>query len=97
MGTRSYIVTGLGNPGSYFSSSHGAGRRLSRSEARKTLSIESLQEAMEGRTWNAADANDLLDEHPASYKDIDQVMEDQKDLVSIDHTLTQILNYKGTK
>jgi tRNA-splicing ligase RtcB len=97
MGTKSYIVTGLGNPASYFSSSHGAGRRMSRAQARKNLTVDSLNEAMTGRAWNSDHANALIDEHPLAYKDIDQVMDDQKDLVHIDHTLSQILNYKGTK
>ena len=96
MGTSSYIVRGKGNPASYQSCSHGAGRRLSRSAARKTLTVESLGEAMRGRAWNDADAQTLLDEHPLAYKDIDQVMADQADLVEIEHTLHQILNYKGT-
>lgn len=95
MGTRSYIVTGLGNPASFHSSSHGAGRRLSRGEARRTLDLDGLRLAMAGRTWNEANADALLDEDPRAYKDIDQVMEDQRDLVRIDHTLHQILNYKG--
>lgn len=97
MGTRSYIVEGLGSPASYTSCSHGAGRRMSRSAAKKTLSVESLQMAMEGKTWNSHDAADLVDEHPAAYKDIDQVMTDQQDLVRPVHILRQILNYKGTK
>lgn len=96
MGTRSYIVSGLGHPASYASSSHGAGRRLSRGQARKTLTVESLREQMAGKTWNDRDAKALLDEHPDSYKDIDQVMADQADLTKIEHTLHQILNYKGT-
>jgi RNA-splicing ligase RtcB len=50
---------------------------------------------MEGKTWQADMASQLLDEHPDSYKDIDQVMADQLDLVSIKHTLRQVLNYKG--
>lgn len=50
---------------------------------------------MKGKTWLDERAADLLDEDPRSYKDIDQVMEDQRDLVEIQHTLTQILNYKG--
>jgi tRNA-splicing ligase RtcB (3'-phosphate/5'-hydroxy nucleic acid ligase) len=95
MGTRSYIVEGLGNPASFESCSHGAGRRLSRTAANKTLSVASLQTAMEGKTWNDADAASLVDEHPLAYKDIDVVMEDQKDLVRPLHTLSQILNYKG--
>lgn len=96
MGTRSYIVSGLGSAASFESSSHGAGRRMSRSAARKSLTVDSLRDAMAGRTWNADQASDLLDEHPDSYKDIDQVMADQADLVEVDHTLSQILNYKGT-
>ena len=95
MGTRSYIVEGLGSAASYESCSHGAGRRLSRSAANRSLSVESLRDAMEGRAWNAADADSLVDEHPLAYKDIDVVMEDQRDLVRPLHTLTQILNYKG--
>ena len=50
---------------------------------------------MDGKTWNSDRAKALVDEIPQAYKDIDQVMEDQKDLVSIDHTLRQVLNYKG--
>jgi tRNA-splicing ligase RtcB len=96
MGTRSYIVRGLGNRASYFSCSHGAGRRLSRSAARREFSIESLESAMAGKTWNANKAEALLDEHPDSYKDIDVVMAAQADLVEIEYTLSQILNYKGT-
>jgi tRNA-splicing ligase RtcB len=95
MGTRSYIVSGLGNPSSYNSCSHGAGRRLSRGQARRELTVASFEEAMEGKTWQSGNAEKLLDEHPASYKDIDVVMADQADLVSIDHTLRQVLNYKG--
>ena len=94
MGTRSYIVEGLGEPLSYTSASHGAGRRMSRGQARRQLSQESLVEAMEGKAWNA-DAKSLLDEHPSAYKDIDAVMEAQKDLVTIQHTLRQVVNYKG--
>jgi len=95
MGTRSYIVTGLGSDAAYHSCSHGAGRRLSRSAARKTLDVEGLREQMDGKVWNDRDAEALLDEDPRSYKDIDAVMADQADLVRIDHTLSQILNYKG--
>lgn len=95
MGTRSYIVKGLGNPAAFNSCSHGAGRRLGRKAAKRELSIESFEEAMVGKTWNAKDAVALLDEHPSAYKDIDVVMENQKDLVTIEHTLHQILNYKG--
>ena len=50
---------------------------------------------MEGKAWNSNKARALVDEHPEAYKPIDQVMEDQKDLVGISHTLHQVLNYKG--
>ncbi|MEV6865194.1 RtcB family protein [Streptosporangium subroseum] len=95
MGTRSYIVTGLGSAASYNSCSHGAGRRMSRSQARRELTAASLTEVMGGRIWNADRASALVDEHPESYKDIDRVMADQKDLVMIEHTLRQVFNYKG--
>ena len=95
MGTRSYIVRGRGNPVSYNSSSHGAGRRMSRSSARRSLTAESLAGRMAGKAWNARQASALVDEHPEAYKDIDRVMADQEDLVEVVHTLSQILNYKG--
>lgn len=95
MGTRSYITRGKGSPASYCSSSHGAGRRLSRSQAKRLLTEQSLREAMAGKTWNG-DARALLDEHPLAYKDVDRVMADQADLVDVVHTLHQVLNYKGT-
>lgn len=95
VGTRSYIVEGLGNADSYCSCSHGAGRRHSRGQARRTLTTATLQTYMEGRAWNASDATALLDEHPEAYKDIDVVMEDQKDLVRVRHTLRAVLNFKG--
>lgn len=97
MGTRSYIVSGLGNESSFCSCSHGAGRRLSRGEAKRTLDVETLHTQMKGITWSARQGDDLalLDEDPRAYKDIDTVMENQKDLVKIEHTLHQVLNYKG--
>jgi tRNA-splicing ligase RtcB len=94
MATGSFIVSGLGNPASYRSASHGAGRRLSRNAARKQLSTETLEEAMAGIAWNQ-DAEGLLDEHPDAYKDIGEVMANQADLVRIEHRLETILNYKG--
>lgn len=97
MGTLSYIVEGLGNEDSYCSCSHGAGRRLSRSKARKSLSAATLNTFMAGRAWNSGDAAALLDEHPEAYKNIDQVMADQQDLVRIRHRLRAVLNYKGVK
>ena len=96
MGTSTYIVSGLGNAASYCSCSHGAGRRMSRSKARKTLDIETLRSSMSGKAWNETQAKSLIDEDPRSYKDVERVMDDQKDLVRIEHKLTQVLNYKGT-
>ncbi|WP_066368206.1 RtcB family protein [Herbidospora mongoliensis] len=95
MGTQSYIVRGKGNADSYHSCSHGAGRRMSRGQAKRTLTASSLKKAMEGRTWNADRASSLVDEHPEAYKSIDRVMADQTDLVTVQHTLRQIFNYKG--
>jgi tRNA-splicing ligase RtcB len=97
MGAESYIVTGLGNLASYQSCSHGAGRELSRSQAKHELSANSLEVLMEGKTWQAEHAEALVDEHPLAYKDIGEVMAAQTDLVRVDHKLTQVLNYKGTK
>ncbi len=94
MATGSYIVKGLGSKASYTSASHGAGRAMSRTAARKNLTTESLDTAMSGIAWNE-DSEALLDEHPDSYKDLGQVMEDQKDLVEIVTRLSTILNYKG--
>lgn len=95
MGTRSYVVSGKGSAASYDSCSHGAGRRMSRGRARKELTVASLREAMVGQSWNDRDADKLVDEHPSAYKDIDQVMADQADLVTVQHTLRQVFNYKG--
>jgi tRNA-splicing ligase RtcB len=96
MGTRSYIVAGKGNPASWRSCSHGAGRRHSRTRARKLFSPDDLAAQMAGKTWLAGRAAALVDEIPTAYKDIDQVMADQADLVEVLHTLHQVLNYKGT-
>ena len=97
MGTKSYIVRGKGVSEAWCSCSHGAGRVMSRSQAKRELSTSSLNEMMAGKVWNSNKSDALLDEHPLSYKDIDQVMEDQTDLVSVDAVLRQIFNYKGCK
>jgi RNA-splicing ligase RtcB len=97
MGTSTFIVSGLGNPDSYDSCSHGAGRKMSRGRAKRELSVESLVEAMDGKAWNADKAQALLDEHPDSYKSIQEVMAAQADLVEITHELNQVLNFKGTR
>ena len=96
MGTRSYIVAGKGNEASWTSCSHGAGRRHSRTQAKKLFTKADLAEAMKGKVWLSKRAESLVDEIPSAYKDIDQVMADQADLVEVRHTLRQVLNYKGT-
>jgi tRNA-splicing ligase RtcB len=96
MGQRSFVVRGLGNPESYESCSHGAGRAMSRTQARKTLSVEDFGPAMGDAAWQHEFAEQLLDEHPSAYKPIDVVMRDQADLVEVAHELTAIANYKGT-
>ena len=93
MGAASYVVTGKGNRLSLNSSPHGAGRNHSRSAAKKLFTRADLNARMEGIAWGESDA--FLDEHPDAYKDIDVVMNDAKDLVSVDHTLRQIVNVKG--
>lgn len=97
MGAATYIVEGLGNPDSYNSCSHGAGRVMGRKEAERRLTDDSLIALMAGKSWNIDDVHQLRDESPEAYKSIDVVMEDQKDLVRIVHTLHQIINYKGVK
>lgn len=96
MGTDTYLVVGRGNPDSYSSSAHGAGRRMSRTRARKTLTASSLTRAMEGRTWLGSKASRLVDEHPEAYKNIEDVMRLSADLVEVKHRLRAVLNYKGT-
>jgi len=93
MGTRSYIVTGLGNKASFNSAPHGAGRRLSRAKARQQFTMEDFDKSMVGIEHRRTDI--LLDEIPGAYKDIDHVMENAKELVKIDAILRQILNVKG--
>jgi len=93
MGTRSYIVRGLGNPDSFNSCSHGAGRRMSRGKARKTFTREDLIAQTAGVECRK-DA-DVIDEIPGAYKDIEKVMADQSDLVEIVYELKQVLCVKG--
>lgn len=95
MGTRSYIVAGKGNPASFNSCSHGAGRRMSRGDARRQFTAADLAQRMDGKVWNADKAGSLIDEIPDSYKSIEDVMAAQSDLVAIEHTLRQVFNYKG--
>lgn len=93
MGQRSYIVRGKGNPDSYCSCSHGAGRRMGRKEAMRRFTVEDLVAQTEGVECRKDAA--VLDEIPASYKDIDVVMANQADLVDVVHTLKQVLCVKG--
>jgi tRNA-splicing ligase RtcB (3'-phosphate/5'-hydroxy nucleic acid ligase) len=93
MGTGSFIVEGLGNPESFHSCSHGAGRRMSRGQAKREITLEAHAEAMKG--IEARLDRDVLDESPAAYKDIGAIMTAQMDLVTIKHHLHQIVNVKG--
>jgi tRNA-splicing ligase RtcB (3'-phosphate/5'-hydroxy nucleic acid ligase) len=93
MGTASYVVEGLGNEVALQSSPHGAGRNYSRSAARRNFTHEQLREAMAGIEYRDTDA--FVDEIPAAYKPIDQIMADAADLVTVRHTLRQIVNVKG--
>ncbi|HTE14965.1 MAG TPA: RtcB family protein [Burkholderiales bacterium] len=93
MGAKSYIVRGLGNAQSFCSCSHGAGRRMSRTEAKRRFNradVESQTQGVECRK----DAG-VIDEIPGAYKDIDQVMANQSDLIEVVHTLKQVLCVKG--
>jgi tRNA-splicing ligase RtcB len=93
MGARSYIVRGKGNPESFTSCSHGAGRVMSRTEAKKRFSVADHEAATLGIECRK-DAG-VIDETPAAYKSIDAVMEAQKDLVDIVHRLRQVVCVKG--
>ena len=93
MGTRSYIVKGKANPMSFNSAPHGAGRRFSRTEARRRFTMEDYKKAMCG--VECRHDKNLLDEIPMAYKDIDDVMEHSRELVDVVHTLKQVLNVKG--
>jgi tRNA-splicing ligase RtcB (3'-phosphate/5'-hydroxy nucleic acid ligase) len=93
MGARSYIVRGLGNPESFESCSHGAGRVMSRTQAKKRFTLDDQIKATEGVECRKDEH--VIDEIPMAYKDIDAVMQAQKDLVEIVHTLKQVLCVKG--
>jgi len=93
MGTGSFIVRGLGNKDSFCSCSHGAGRVMSRKQAKKEISLEQHAKAMVGIEGRLD--KDVLDESPAAYKDIGAVMKAQDDLVEIVTRLNQVINVKG--
>jgi len=93
-GTASYIVNGLGNEKSFCSCSHGAGRTMGRNQAKKELDLQLEQRRMQG-IIHGINSVDKLDEAPSAYKDIDEVMENQKDLVSIIQKMIPVLVVKG--
>ncbi len=93
MGERSFIVRGLGNPESFNSCSHGAGRVMSRTKAKKVFSVKDQIAATQGVECRKDEA--VIDEIPHAYKDIDKVMEAQKDLVEVVYTLKQVVCVKG--
>jgi tRNA-splicing ligase RtcB len=93
MGAKSYIVRGKGNPESFMSCSHGAGRAMSRGEAKRRFTVEDHRRMTEGVECRK-DA-DVIDETPAAYKSIDAVMAAQTDLVEVVHTLRQVVCVKG--
>ncbi|HDN27201.1 MAG TPA: RtcB family protein [Thioploca sp.] len=93
MGTKSYIVKGKGNPESFCSCSHGAGRRMGRKEAKRRFSVEDMVTQTQGVECRKDE--EVIDEIPAAYKPIEEVMENQNDLVEIVHTLKQVVCIKG--
>lgn len=95
MGSPSFHVTGRGCPESLFSSSHGAGRALSRSDAVREISTRQLDREMRGVWFDSRQANRLRDEAPSAYKDILAVMRAQRELTRIDRQLQPLLSYKG--
>jgi len=93
-GTHSYIVKGKGNPDSFNSCSHGAGRQMGRKQAKRELNLADEQALMEGIVHSVRNQGDL-DEAPSAYKDIEEVMANQQDLVEILVTLTPLGVLKG--
>ena len=93
MGAKSYIVRGKGSAASFCSCSHGAGRVMSRSAARKAFRREDLLAQTKGVECRKDNA--MIDEIPGAYKDIDEVMDNQTDLVEVVHTLKQVVCVKG--
>jgi len=93
MGARSFIVRGKGNPESFHSCSHGAGRKMSRAAAKKTFTLADHETATAGVECRKDE--DVIDETPGAYKDIDAVMAAQSDLVEVVHTLRQVVCVKG--
>jgi tRNA-splicing ligase RtcB len=95
MGTESFHVEGRGNREALCSSSHGAGREMSREEARRRISARQLESELSGTLWDRSGARDLREEAPAAYKDVREVLRAQKELVKQVRRLRPILSYKG--
>ena len=93
MGTGSFIVRGRGNADSFCSCSHGAGRAMSRTEARQRITLKDHRAATQGIECRKDRA--IIDESPAAYKDISSVIAAQQDLIEVVHTLRQVVNVKG--
>ena len=93
MGDKSYIVRGKGNPESFCSCSHGAGRKMSRGKAKRHFSERDMEAQTEG--IECRKDKGVIDEIPGAYKDIDEVMKNQNDLVEVMHTLRQVVCVKG--
>jgi tRNA-splicing ligase RtcB len=93
MGARSFIVRGKGNPDSFHTCSHGAGRAMSRAEAKRRFTVADHEAATAGIECRKDAA--VIDETPMAYKNIDAVMAAQADLVEIVHTLRQVVCVKG--
>jgi tRNA-splicing ligase RtcB len=93
MGAKSFIVRGKGNPDSFCSCSHGAGRAMSRTEAKKRFSLKEHRDATEGVECRKDEG--VIDETPMAYKDIDAVIAAQADLIEVVHTLKQVVCVKG--
>jgi tRNA-splicing ligase RtcB len=95
MGTASYHVEGRGVPAALASSAHGAGRRLSRTDARRTLSAKDVARELRGVWFDHRIAGGLREEAPSAYKEIGSVMRAQGELVRIVRRLRPLLSYKG--
>ncbi len=93
MGAKSYIVRGKGNPESFCSCSHGAGRKMSRTEAKRRFNKTDMEKQTEG--VECRKDKKVIDEIPGAYKSIDEVMANQSDLVEVVHTLKQVVCVKG--
>ncbi len=93
MGAKSFIVAGKGDADSFQSCSHGAGRRMSRGEAKRNFTLADHRRATEG--VECRKDKGVIDETPMAYKDIDAVMAAQEDLVEVVHTLKQVVCIKG--